>query len=265
MFGSTKPGFIRRVFAEALPGGTLDPASIPRYVTPLVIPPVMPALAGGPSEGIDHYVIAVRQFQQQILPPGMPLTTVWGYGSVADRGTFNYPAFTIEAQVDRPVRAKWVNGLVDANGDYLPHLLPVDPTLHWANPPGGTSGRDMHPEFTSTPGPYTGPVPIVTHLHGGHTAEESDGYPGAWYLPTANNIPAGFATVGSQYDDFKSKFLAKSGEAWDPGTAVFQYENDQRASTLWFHDHTLGITRLNVYAGPAGFYLLRGGSSDLPV
>jgi bilirubin oxidase len=43
---------------------------------------------------------------------------------------------------------------------------------------------------------------------------------------------------------------------------VFEYPNDQRATTLWYHDHTLGMTRLNVYAGPAGFYLLRGGPSD---
>ena len=51
---------------------------------------------------------------------------------------------------------------------------------------------------------------------------------------------------------------------WEPGTATFQYENDQRAGTLWYHDHTLGMTRLNVYAGPAGFYLLRRGPGDLP-
>src|SRR4029453_113694 len=177
---------------------------------------------------------------------------------------FNYPAFTIEAQADRPVRVKWINGLVDDSGNYLPHLLPLQPTRHRANPPGGTDGRDSHPMFSSTPGPYTGPVPIVTHLHGGHSAEESDGYPEAWYLPAANNIPAGFATVGSEYDAFKDKFSDEFGAAWEPGTAVFQYENDQRASTLWFHDHTLGMTRVNVYAGPAGFYLLRGGSQDLP-
>jgi hypothetical protein len=54
----------------------------------------------------------------------------------------------------------------------------------------------MRPAFTSTPGPYTGPVPIVTHLHGGHSAQESDGYAEAWFLPAANNIPGGFATVG---------------------------------------------------------------------
>jgi FtsP/CotA-like multicopper oxidase with cupredoxin domain len=55
-----------------------------------------------------------------------------------------------------------------------------------------------------------------------------------------------------------------NGASWEPGSAVFQYGNDQRAGTNWFHDHTLGMTRLNVYAGPAGFYVLRGGASDLP-
>ncbi len=43
-----------------------------------------------------------------------------------------------------------------------------------------------------------------------------------------------------------------------PGSAFYSYENDQPATTLWYHDHSLGITRLNVYAGPAGFWLLRG-------
>jgi spore coat protein A, manganese oxidase len=250
--------------AVALPGGSLDPTTIPKYVAPLVIPPAMPAVTTLQKGSVDYYVIAARQFRQQILPAGMPTTTVWGYGSQPQRSTFNYPAFTIEAKADRPVRVTWINGLVDSAGNYLPHLLPVDPTLHWANPPGGTDGRDMRPTFLETPGPYTGPVPIVTHLHGGHNHEDSDGYPEAWYLPAANNIPTGFATVGSFYDQFKAEALARYGATWAPGTATFQYQNDQLASTLWFHDHTLGMTRLNVYAGPAGFYLLRGGASDLP-
>src|SRR5512132_2599284 len=178
-----------------LPGGTLDPTTIPKYVNRLVIPPVMPPLTAVQSSDIDRYAIAVRQFPQQILPAGMPATTVWGYGSGPHRGTFNYPSFTVEARADRPVRVAWINGLVDRNGRYLPHLLPVDPTLHWANPPGGIAGRDSRPTFTSTPGPYRGPVPFVTHLHGAHTFEESDGYPEAWYLPAATNIPAGYANV----------------------------------------------------------------------
>jgi spore coat protein A len=244
----------------------LDPSQIDKYVVPLVVPPAMPRTARLHRRGrvVDYYAIGVRQFAQQILPPGMPQTTVWSYGSVNHPGSFNYPAFTIEARHDRPVRVKWINGLVDGGGGYLPHLLPVDPTLHWANPPGGRGGRDSRPTFAATPAPYTGPVPIVTHLHGGHNRQESDGFTEAWYLPAAVNIPAGYARVGSRYRRFESIFRERFGRRWEPGTAVFEYDNEQAAATLWYHDHTLGMTRANVYAGPAGFYLLRGGDQDLP-
>jgi spore coat protein A, manganese oxidase len=66
---------------------------------------------------------------------------------------------------------------------------------------------------------------VSVHLHGGHVEPESDGYPEATFLP---------------------------GE-----TYTYNYINDQEAATLWYHDHALGITRLNVYAGLAGFYLVR--------
>jgi hypothetical protein len=136
----------------------------------------------------------MRQISQQILPAGMPATTVWGYGAVKSasrRGLLlhNAPSLTIESTWKRPVRIKWINELLDASGNYLPHLLPVDQTLHWANPPGGTEGRDTRPAFTETPGPYTGPVPIVTHLHGAAgVGDESDGYAEAWFLPAAKNL-----------------------------------------------------------------------------
>lgn len=244
--------------------GTLDPRTLSKYVTPLTILPAMPSdgTVGGGS--VDNYRIGARQFRQQILPPDQPQTMVWGYGSIADPATFHTPAYTIEARAGRQVRVAWVNQLVDRHGDYLPHMLPVDPTLHWANPPGGTSGRDSRPTFTSTPGPYTGPVPIVTHLHGAHTYDDSDGYPEAWYLPQAGNIPAGYARVGSSYDRFRVASQARTGATWPAGAAVLQYSNDQRAATLWIHDHALGMTRANVYAGLSGFYLLRGGPDDLP-
>ena len=256
----------RRAFA-AIPGGSLDPGLITKYAMPLVIPPAMPRTAMVTQRGrgsVDYYEIAVRQFSQQILSPDLPPTTVWSYGSASTPGTFNYPAFTIEANFNRPVRVKWINDLKDEAGRFRPHLLAVDPTLHWANPPGGAEGRDMRPTFASTPGPYRGPVPIVTHLHGGHNAQESDGYAEAWFLPEAGDIPAGFAREGTFYEPFRAEFVEKWGVQWEPGTATFQYENDQRAGTFWYHDHTLGMTRLNVYAGPAGFYLLRRGPGDLP-
>jgi bilirubin oxidase len=214
---------------------------------------------------IDYFEIAVRQFDQQILPNSLPMTTVWSYGSVqhpgtvSEGGSFNYPALTLEAKWNKPVRVKWINDLVDSEGNYLPHILLVDQTLHWANPPGGHDGRDKR---GTDPAPYLGPVPLVTHVHGAHTHEESDGYTEAWYLPNANNIPSSYAKSGTWYDTFKNQFETVFGQMWESGTAVFQYPNDQRATTLWYHDHALGMTRLNVYAGPAGFYIIRGGPSD---
>jgi spore coat protein A len=81
--------------------------------------------------------------------------------------------------------------------------------------------------------PILGGIPTVTHLHGGHTESASDGLPEAWFT-----------------QDF-----AETGPFWIK--ADYTYDNDQEAATLWYHDHALGVTRLNVYAGLAGFYLLR--------
>ena len=265
-----------------IPGGTLDPSTVPKFETPLLIPPVMPKAGmivqrGG--KNVDYYEISMKQISQQILPAGLPPSTVWGYGAVssANKGGLlihHAPSLTIEARWNTPVRVRWINDLKDANGNFLPHLLPVDPTLHWANPPGGTTGRDMRPDFTgktyvslanfTDPNTqytqYTGPVPMVTHVHGAvGVGDESDGYAEAWYLPDADNIPAGFANEGTWYNFFSDKAAATYGATWGPGFATFQYPNRNRASTIWYHDHALGMTRLNVYTGPAGFYLIRGG------
>ncbi|HXV72558.1 MAG TPA: multicopper oxidase domain-containing protein [Acidimicrobiia bacterium] len=234
-----------------------------KYLLELVKPPAMP-LSRGSNKNRDRYKIGVRQFTQQILSPPHPETSVWSYGStdfpgtVAQGGTFNYPAFTVETTWNKEVQVTWFNHLVDARGNYLSHLLPIDQTLHWANPPGGTTGRDSRPT-TPPQGSYTGPVPIVTHVHGAHTSEDSDGYAEAWYLPDANDIPSGYARTGTFFDYFNAKY----SHGWEPGAASFKYPNDQPATTLWYHDHTLGLTRANVYAGPAGFWLIRGGPEDI--
>jgi spore coat protein A len=70
----------------------------------------------------------------------------------------------------------------------------------------------------------------VVHLHGGHVPAEVDGYPEHTFLP------------GEQVE--------------------YVYPNNQEAATLWYHDHALGITRLNVYMGLAGFYLVRDDVED---
>ncbi len=285
------------VAAAPLPGGTLDPLSIPKYVTPLVIPPEMPksTISSAPAASYD---IAVRQFKQQILPGGIwgasfpnPLTaptgtiagfgatTIWSYGRNQDplpdssaipggaagvapamNSSFNYPSFTVEATAFQPTTVRWINDLKDpATGNFLPHLFTVDQTLHWANPP--KANCVMMPANrtdceTAVGAPYTGPVPLVTHVHGAHVQPHSDGYPEAWWLPAANNIPAGYATKGTHFGQADPANTV-------PGSAYFSYENSQAATTIWYHDHALGMTRLNVYAGPAGFWLVRGGAYDL--
>ena len=83
---------------------------------------------------------------------------------------------------------------------------------------------DRHIHGAMPPAPDVRTVP---HLHGSRTSSLSDGLPEKWFTP---------------------------------GNSVrFHYPNNQRAATLWYHDHALGITRLNVYAGLSGFYLLRDG------
>jgi len=304
--GVTGLDVVGTVSAAPLPGGTLDPTTIPKYVTPLVIPPVM-----NNSGTANNFDIAVRQFKQQILPGGIwntfngrsdafPATPIWSYGPDADpapdstalgggagiapaaNSQFNYPAYTIEATVNTPTAVNWINELVvdavackasatpatDPACNYLPHLLPIDRSLHWANPeqlpcmnPAKT--KDCRPAASNgaiLQQPYNGPVPIVTHVHGSHVDAESDGYPEAWWLPAANNIPAGYATQGS----LVNKYSRQTNTT--PGVGNFIYRNDQPSATIWYHDHTLGMTRSNVYAGPAGFWLLRerrGGETGL--
>jgi hypothetical protein len=145
----------RRVLAvpaAQIAGGTLAPGDVDKYVLPLVKPPAMPKNQKGKKKGFDYYEIAVRQFQQRILSPPHPKTTVWSYGSVdypgtvAEGGTFNYPAFTIEAAHNRPVRVNWINDLVAKNGKFLPHLLAV-------------TAPTRTPTATATPRPGTCQTP----------------------------------------------------------------------------------------------------------
>jgi spore coat protein A len=80
-------------------------------------------------------------------------------------------------------------------------------------------------------------VPIVTHLHGGHNDSIYDGLPDQWFTQSGG---------GNGPRDVGPEFV----------TSTMTYDNTQQAATLWYHDHALGITRLNVYAGLAGFYVL---------
>jgi spore coat protein A len=86
--------------------------------------------------------------------------------------------------------------------------------------------------------PPTPQVRTAVHLHGHKVLPDSDGYPEAWFT---NN----FAQTGPFFE-----------------TRTYDYPNDQPATTLWYHDHALGITRLNLYTGLEGFYILRDRVED---
>lgn len=234
----------------------MDPMMIPKFVEPLVIPGVMPPTSESP-EGTE-YRIAVRQFQQQVLPRPMPMTTVWGYGRAGDPlpgsdvpSTFHYPGLTVETRSNEPVRVLWSNELVDDEGRFLPHIVPVDATIHWADP-GHSDEPGTHDHGDENP-LYTGPVPTVTHVHGAHSFDHSDGHPEAWYLPDATNLPPGFSAQGPRF-----RTQADVGA----GAALFEYPQDEDAATLWYHDHSLGITRVNIYAGLLGYWLIRDEHED---
>ena len=169
-----------------------------KFVDALPIPSVLKATEK--IDGIPFYKVTMKQVQQK-LHRDLPRTTVWGYNGL-------YPGPTFEARRNDPIFVKWENKLP------FEHLLPVDRTIHGAEPDKPS-------------------VRTVVHLHEGRVRPESDGYPEAWFTRDFENVGP--------------KFVNK----------VYFYPNCQRPATLWYHDHALGITRLNVYAGLAGFYILR--------
>lgn len=226
----------------------LDPRTIPKYVNQLTGPPPVYE----PTNVLDSNGNIIKQkitvdmsnFTQQVLPLPFPQTQVWGYGgNVRDALTGvslgyvrNQPGPTFEAIRNIPIDVEYQNKLTSA------HLFPVDPTLHWANPNNIPMDSYMAP-FEPYPSGYPEaqyPVPLIPHLHGGEVQSTSDGNPDAWFTASGLQGPA-----------------YNTESPTDPSSAIFHYPNTQPATTLWYHDHALGVTRINVMSGLAGFYLLR--------
>jgi spore coat protein A len=162
-----------------------------------------------------------------VSPGGTPVPTpLYGYGQ---GGVYTWPGKTFEVTSGASTTVvNWENNLpIGPN-----HLLPVDTSLHWCY---SLMGYDT----------YTIPndgIPIIVHLHGGHSDFQYDGNPEFFFNPGASIVGPQWATVPG---GFTNKFV---------------YDNNVPAGNLWYHDHALGITRLNVYAGMAGFYFVRDGN-----
>jgi FtsP/CotA-like multicopper oxidase with cupredoxin domain len=175
-------------------------------------------------------------------------TRVWGYGQVTGNPRnpkvpglgYTWPGRTFQVRSDEPLEVRWENRLIDNLGNPLPPIITgkdnttlgfgdytgrsvVDTSLHWAYSLHGYTQYSI----------ATDGVPIVPHVHGGHTDFQFDGNPEFFFSPN----------------------WAVRGPQWVEKT--YMYDNSQPAGTVWYHDHALGITRLNVYAGMAGFYIIR--------
>ncbi|WP_444914914.1 multicopper oxidase family protein [Microbulbifer sp. TRSA007] len=195
--------------AKATPLRLLDPATVDKFVNELPIPaeirPQGSASIKLPARPTEVWM-GLRDKEGKRL-----MTKAWGFEYA---GRIHSPGPTIRAREGQPVFVHWANELPG------PHLFPVDRSIHLADVKDPKA------------------VPMVIHLHGGHTEWKSDGNPLAWY--TRN------------YRETGPLFEKK----------IYEYDNSQDAATIWYHDHTLGMTRLNVYAGLFGFYLVGDDNED---
>jgi len=246
----------------------LPAASIPQFVEPL--PMAVSDITVVDATGGGTHDIYITEFMSQILPrpanwpagapagcTGGTASWTWGYRTPSDyTGPFYQPDTTVVRESylgpavvalrGTPAKFNYYNYLPDTalGGGAASHVLanlPIDLTLDWALKPlvdcapdpltGDYTNGDcgVLPSWGASSPFLNEQVPVATHLHGGEVPPAFDGGPDAWV--TQNGM------TGTGY----------------PGL-TYTYDNAQQESTIWFHDHGLGVTRLNVYAGMAGIY-----------
>ena len=178
----------------------------------------------------------------------------------------------------------------------LAYTQNTDLTMHWADPLNAEQNLCSEELSKMTYGGipqgecannYAGPIPAAVHLHGGEIPPNLDGGPDSWWTPDGRyrghgyytrevetlpalpdaGFPAGVMVRNradenyylckwdDQNDEWEWKLVSKKNrDGIDRATYV--YPNTQEAANIWFHDHVLGFTRLNVYAGIAGAYVI---------
>jgi spore coat protein A len=212
--------------------------TIPLFQTALrgVGPGGIPVAAsdGFSQWGAVHYTINVQQYQDQVLPLG-PQTTFWGYNPVNPLGGGVQPqrhlGGIIVAKKGQPIQITFNNRL-----------------------PYQTQSQHIIPNDLSIMGADQGNFRLATHFHGGLVPWISDGGPHTWFDPSGNYGPsAGAYSPGAItpniYQGINSSLL--------PGQAEYFYPLNQSARFGWYHDHALGITRINAYAGVASGLIIR--------
>jgi spore coat protein A len=242
-------------------GTPLPGSSIAQFIDPL---PLL-SVAGGPIEtiiaGAGEILLTMREFQASVMPSSFVPATgaytgtwVWGYraGDEPTNPAGTYIGPVIVAERGQPTQIKFVNELT---ADHIAWREWTDQTLHWADPLNDGANQCMMDIVPGQPPSgycadhYGGSIPAVPHLHGGEQPPEIDGGPEQWFTADGGH-------VGNAYYS-KDGLGAKN-------YCIYRYLNVQEAAPLWFHDHLLGGTRLNVYAGLAGAYVLTDPGLPLP-
>ncbi|MFE4976623.1 multicopper oxidase domain-containing protein [Kitasatospora sp. NPDC056651] len=253
------------------------------------VPVAVPESVTTGGKPADEYVIGLVQYLTRFssdLPPtlvrgyvqlstdAVPGRKVPLYNELMDgtRQPLPYTGVTspqwmgplIAATKDRPVRVVFRNLLPKgADGDLF---LPVD---------GSGMGAGMVPMTMPAPkndGTVTDEVrnPACTHgkagcfpdnratlhLHGGVTPWISDGTPHQWITPAGENTEWPQGVSVQNVPDMVDGTGATLCAAKDDGCSTFYYTNQQSARLMFYHDHSYGITRLNVYAGEAAGYTI---------
>jgi PKD repeat protein/FtsP/CotA-like multicopper oxidase with cupredoxin domain len=268
--GYAAPGTGIRKFVDSLPGLTPSGANnLGKYI-PVAVADQVSYPGGGGTPAADYYEIGLVQYVEK-MHSDLPETTLRGYVQLetpVNLGTSKHvplyypngsqildgvgsPVFGYEnphylgplivATQDRPVRVKFHNYLPTGSDGNL--FIPVDTTIMGAGlGPLGLNTSGMPYEYSQNR--------ATLHLHGGNTPWISDGTPHQWTTPAGENTayPEGVSVYNVPDMD--------SGNE-PPGTLTFYYTNQQSARLMFYHDHALGITRLNVYAGEAAGYLVR--------
>jgi FtsP/CotA-like multicopper oxidase with cupredoxin domain len=227
-------------------GGATSQAIAIATVDTVPTSPTFGRIAAITPTGADYYEIELGEYTQQMHTDLSP-TTLRGYRQTNMGGTpFSYLGPVVVAERNKPVRVKFTNSLSTGTGGNL--FIPVDTTVMGsgmfetndpANPANIITG-----EFTQNR--------ATLHLHGNNSPWISDGTPHQWITPAgeATSYPQGVSVYN--IPDMPDGGVGNRTD----GASTFYYTNQQSARLMFYHDHSFGITRLNVYVGEAAGYLI---------
>ena len=223
--GLMVPGLLRAAPALAVPSAATQLKKF-RDPLPLLTANAIDARAGGTVR------LTAKAFSQK-LHSQLPRTPLFGYARSAD-GVAAYPGPALLVSQDVPIRVAYTNE------------LPEDPP-DWLNPGATVAGQGGYDQFAAVKTRTRGKVRMLTHLHGGLVLGEDDGNPAAGPIYERDG-DGNFITDAAGHrvavGDYRDGF--GRGE-----TQWADYPFGQPGSLLWFHDHYLGDTRMNVVAGLA--------------